>query len=158
MYMAGLFKKSLLHEQNFQKSLQIPNFQFSSKLKIQADSILKTSNVLENWMKSLWKQSYNSSVVPFHLFRINTFFVETKMTTTQIWPSGVLDYSNRNDNWTTTQLSYISLMKQYYFFVTSINYNEKKKSHSKKKITKIQKRCNYVTFQTMNSMTSQGTI
>ena len=42
---------------------------------------------------------------------------------------------------TITPLTHISLMLQYYFFFTSINYNEEKASHSKKKINKVQKRC-----------------
>ena len=70
---------------------------------------------------------------------IYTFSFLAKIVTTTIWPSGVLDYSNKNDNWTITPLSHIPLMSQYYFFFTSINYNEEKTSHSKKTIIKVQK-------------------
>ena len=52
------------------------------------------------------------------------FFFLAKIVTTKIWLSGVLDYSNKN--WTITPLSHISLMLQYNFFFTSINYNEEK--------------------------------
>ena len=41
-------QKSLLHEQKLQKSLEIPIFQFSSRLKIQADSFLTACTVSEN--------------------------------------------------------------------------------------------------------------
>ena len=51
-----------------------------------------------------------------------------------MWPSGVLDFSNKNDNWTITPLSHISLIPQYGFFITSINYSEEEASHSEKKI------------------------
>ena len=159
--MAGLFKKSLLHEQKMQKPLEITNFPFASRLKIQVCSFLTASIDLENWMKSLGKQRY-----------IYTFFFLIKIATTPIWPSGVLDYSNNNDNWTITPLRHISLIPKYlfffksrqkicfprflaflhlywdtflwfhgsFFFFTSINYNEEKTSHSKKKILKIQNR------------------
>ena len=44
-------QKSLLHEQNFQKHLEILIFQFLSRFKIQVDSFLTASTVLENCMK-----------------------------------------------------------------------------------------------------------
>ena len=128
-------KKSLLYEQKLQKSLEIPIFQFPSRFKIQVDSFLTAFTVLENWMKMYGKkQGY--------------MYLST----------GVLDYSNKNDNWTITPLSHISLMLQYYFFFTSINYNEEKTSHSKKKIIKVQKRYDYRACQTMNGMILEGTI
>ena len=50
-------------------------------------------------------------------------------------------------------------MLQYYFFFTSINYNEEKASHSKKKTIKVKKRCDHEKDQeTMKSMTLRGTI
>ena len=52
---AWTVKKSLLHEQKLQKPLEIPIFQFASRLKIQADSLLTAFNVLENRMKSMAK-------------------------------------------------------------------------------------------------------
>ena len=115
-----------------QKTLEIPIFQYASRFKIQTDSFLTAFTVIENWMKSMAKKQEH--IYPF-------FFLE-KIATTKIWPSGVLDYSNKNDNWTIIPLSHISLMPQYYFFFTSIDYNEEKEtSHSKKKIIKVQKRC-----------------
>ena len=41
-------RKSLLHEQKLQKPLEISNFQFASRLKIQVDSFVAASTVLEN--------------------------------------------------------------------------------------------------------------
>ena len=103
-----------------QKLLEIPIFQFISRFKIQVDSFLTAFAALENWMKSMAKkQRY-----------IHRFFFLAKIVTTKIWPSGVLDYSSKNDNWTITPLSHISLMLQYYFFFTSIDYNEEKKNKS----------------------------
>ena len=102
--------KSLLHELKMQKSLEIPIFQFGSRLKIQVDSFRTACPVLKNWMKSVAKQGY-----------IYTFFFLVKKLTTKISPSAVLDYSNKNDNWTITALSFIFLRSQYYFFSRSMN-------------------------------------
>ena len=41
-------QKSLLHEQKLQKPLEIPIFQFASRLKIQVDSFLTACTVSEN--------------------------------------------------------------------------------------------------------------
>ena len=71
----------------------------------------------------------------------NPSYFLAEIVTTKIWPCGVLDYSSKNDNWTITPLNHISLMPQYYFFFNGVNYNEEKASHSKKKIIKVQKRC-----------------
>ena len=110
-------QKSLLYEWRLQKPPEIPIFQFAGRFKIQVDSFLTAFTVLEIWMKSMAKkQGY-----------IYHFFFLAKIVTTKIWLSGVLDYSNKNDNWTITPLSHISLMLQYYFFFTSIDYNEEKK-------------------------------
>ena len=102
--------KSLLHELKMQKSLEIPIFQFGSRLKIQVDSFRTACPVLKNWMKSVAKQGY-----------IYTFFFLVKKLTTKISPGAVLDYSNKNDNWTITALSFIFLRSQYYFFSRSMN-------------------------------------
>ena len=106
-----------------QKPLENPIFQFASRFTIQVDSFLTacTCTVLENWLKSMTKTGVY----------IPLFFL-AKTVTTKIWFSGVLDYSNKNDNWTVTLLSHIALMLQYYFFFTSIDYNKEKTSHSKK--------------------------
>ena len=61
-------------------------------------------------------------------------------------------------NRTITPLSHISVMLQYYFFFTSIDYNEEKLGHSKKKIIRVQKRCGWGVCQTMSVMTLQSTI
>ena len=119
--MAGLIKKTILDEQKLQGSLEIPNFQIASRLKIQVDSFLTASTILE----TEWK------VWGIYTGYTYAFLFLTKIRKTQIWPSGVLNYSNENDHWTTTPLSHISLMPQCYFFFTSINYNnEKKKKNS----------------------------
>ena len=41
-------QKSLLHEQELQKPLEISNFQFARRLKIQDDSFLTARTFLEN--------------------------------------------------------------------------------------------------------------
>ena len=140
-------QKSLPYEQKLQKPLEIPIFQFASGFKIRVDSFLTACNILENWMKSMAKQGY-----------IYTFFFLAKIVTTKIWPSEVQDYSNKNNNWTITPLSTISLMPQHYFFLTSIDYNKEKTSHSKRKIIKVQKRCDWGACPTMNGITLEGSI
>ena len=45
--MAGLIKKTILDEQKLQGPLEIPNFQIASRLKIQVDSFLTASTILE---------------------------------------------------------------------------------------------------------------
>ena len=50
--------KSLLHEQKLQKPLEIPNFRFANRLKVQVDSFLTTGTVLENRIKIFRKQGY----------------------------------------------------------------------------------------------------
>ena len=58
-----------------QKPVEIPNFQFASRLKIQAGLFLAASTVLEKTGKAgFWY----------------TFSFLTKIITTQIWPSGLL--------------------------------------------------------------------
>ena len=89
-----------------QNPLEIPIFQFASKFKIHIDSFLTAFTVLKNWMKSMAK---NRGIYPFIFL--------AKIVTTEIWPSGVLDYWNKNDNWTVVPLSHISVMLQYYFFL-----------------------------------------
>ena len=88
---------------------------------------------------------------------IYPFFFLAKIVRTKIWPSGVLDYLNKNDNWTVTPMSHISLMLQCYFFFTSIDYNEEKEESFKEE-KKVQKRCDWGACQTINGMTLQGTI
>ena len=50
--------KNPLHEQKFQKPLELTIFQFANRLKIQFDSFLTACTVLGNWTKSIAKQGY----------------------------------------------------------------------------------------------------
>ena len=83
-------QKSLLHKQKLQIPLEIPIFQFPSRFKIQVDSFQTAFTVLENWMKCTAKTGVYTSIPLFLLI----WLVATKT-----WPSGVLDYSKKKDNW-----------------------------------------------------------
>ena len=85
-------QKRLLHTQNLQKPLEI--------CKYTQDSSWFISISLENWMKSLEKQVYCT-----HLFLSNQNSNNSNMTQ---WSIRLL----KNDNWTITPFSHISLMPQ----------------------------------------------
>ena len=55
MYIAGLLKKTIYMNKSCKK-IWNPNRQFASSLKIQVDSFLTVTTVLEDRMKSLKKQ------------------------------------------------------------------------------------------------------
>ena len=75
-------KKSCYRNKSCKNYLKFQNFNSTSRLKIQVDSFLTVSTVLENWIKSLRNQEY-----------LCTFFFLTKIVITQIWPSRVSHYS-----------------------------------------------------------------
>ena len=73
----------------------------------------------------------------------------TKIAAAQTWPSRVSDYQTKNNQWTITLLSHISLYATVLVFLRSDNYNQEKIQRTKhvsitmKKISeyKVQKRC-----------------
>ena len=116
--------KSLLHEQKLQKLLQILNFQLLNGLKVQVDLFLTASNVLQSELNIC----QNSDIYIFSLL--------SKIVTIQIWPSGILDYSNKNDNWTITLLSPTYLIPWCWFLFISIIPNKQKLAIQRRKQSK----------------------
>ena len=117
MLMTGLFKKdSCIHKT--QKPLEI--------CKYTQDSSWFISISLENWMKSLEKQVYCT-----HLFLSNQNSNNSNMTQ---WSIRLL----KNDNWTITPFSHISLMPQV---STTIKKNKSFKEKNNQSTHKVWLRC-----------------
>ena len=117
MLMTGLFKKdSCIHKT--QKPLEI--------CKYTQDSSWFISISLENWMKSLEKQVYCT-----HLFLSNQNSNNSNMAQ---WSIRLL----KNDNWTITPFSHISLMPQV---STTIKKNKSFKEKNNQSTHKVWLRC-----------------